>query len=196
MMGTVSSTPASLTGRAVFIVATMHGQSNCPEQRTVISNRRSLGGAGSITLRMLCSGPNAGIGPLATLAEDSGGWKDFPYSDTSHAFEEIHVWGFRAGRRHRPPSRHQYVQKGANIELKQLLRNNGGLYTVTIPAVTLSPTYTAELQLGGWRSVGTPLDIGGEHGNLTVHEVVVYDGALPDSDLLKVHSSLVDGWKN
>lgn len=97
-------------------------------------------------------------------------------------------------------ARRHYVQKGADIELKHLPHSNSKITnapeTITIKNATIPPDYRNELNVGAWRwATAGPEDIGLEHGDCTIHELVIYKGTLSDADMQRVYTALVARWK-
>ena len=60
------------------------------------------------------------------------------------------------------------------------------------------PDPTLELTLGGYRSTTSSAtaraDNGGEHGNCIIHELLVFNGKLTESEMLTVTNSLRTRW--
>lgn len=94
----------------------------------------------------------------------------------------------------------QYVQQGADVVLKHVAA--GGAVEATtalMPGTTLPTDYTNELTLGGWRTGAVNTfnggDGGGEHGECTLHEVLITRGPLTDAELAAVHGALRSRWR-
>ena len=66
--------------------------------------------------------------------------------------------------------------------------------SIALGQAATAPNTTLELTLGGHRSTQLASDNGTEHGNCIIHEVIVFSGALPDSELLAITSSLRTRW--
>jgi hypothetical protein len=64
------------------------------------------------------------------------------------------------------------------------------------PSTALTtPTLGPELTLGGYRDTLDAADNGREHGNCVIHELVIYDGALADTELRAVYTALRSKWQ-
>ena len=198
LLGTVTAPPVGLLGCCVFVAVTLHAQTATPSVRTVLSTRNSAGGPGSLTLRM-DSNSATPLGPMVSYADcERQRWYGSAYGPTGPPFDLPSVWAFRPVAGACAGDRRQYAPKGADVELKHLPHSDARATvpdTVVIPGASIPAAYRNELQLGGWRGAASDTDSGGEHGNCTVHEVVVYNGPLSDADMVGVYASLVRRWQ-
>lgn len=204
-MGTESAAPVNLLDRAVFVVVTMHSQASSPQVRTVFGNRSAINGNGTIMLRM-DSNNTTPLAPMYTYMDRDreswyGSWFGmFGSNAFGPPFEIPYVWAF------------QYRQAGADVELKHLPHSdktqNSAPETIMIKNTTINAKYGSEWLLSrhhrginhrcllpsGWRNGPSPTDVGAEHGNCTLHEIVVSNAPLTDAEFVGTYKALATRW--
>ena len=183
-----SNGPASvpLFGRAVFVVCTfVTVPTDASQLYTVFTDRDSM--AGSVGQVILRADPGAEGARMVTWVRAADGWFATPYIGPPGVVKpgETRVWGF------------QYVQNGADLQVTHIPAAAAGSVSLeTTKGKTASPPPSARrLQVGAWRAYGAALgDPVAEQGDVALHEIVVFRGAMADADLQAVYQSLVRKW--
>ena len=177
VMSTVAASPQPLYGRAVFVVVTMHAQTT-PSNRVVLGHRPfPENPPGSMLLRLETSGKM-----VTWLFNPNGGWRSFEYN-TAVVMEQRQVWGLQYQFR-KPSTIRQHVSSGGAGQAARVTMDMLGDIPNTDPG--------CEFSFGAARSPA--VGYGGEHGNCTIHEVLLFSGPLSDGDLVAVHGHLSRKW--
>lgn len=192
MLGTGSGgATLSLFNRAVFLVVTVHRQSNTPNVRHLLGNRGlSDPKGGDVFLRVDADNTHP-EGPYVVYADlGAGNFVGSPFGRYQDRYgpplDAPFVWAF------------QLVTTTTTTTLKRigLAGAQFAVETVTLPNGGVNVAYANELTLGGWRNAPpVNTDAGTESGNCTVHEVVVTTAPLDDADLLATYNGLRTKWR-
>lgn len=152
-----------------------------------MGNRRGGSNPGTVVLR-LDSSPNRADEHFLTFVEraTSGWWANSNGSIPATAALDVPlVLAF------------QFSANGTDVVVKHLPHsdpnNHIGVETVTLANTSVDVSYANEIALGGWRINGTDANTG-EHGNCTIHELLISNGPLPDAMMLAVYDALRHRW--
>lgn len=181
LLGTRTPASVPLFGRCVFVVCTLR-PSTITAFATVLTDRGAPDGpVGSVILR-------ADGARMAVYLRRSDRWFGSLWAGDLPG-DRPRVWGF------------QYTEDGGDVLLRcvpnQTTLGTAAVGAQVMPNVSGAPDAPyGELQVGGWRNSGAlETDGGTEAGDCTVHEVVVFEDALSDADMLAVYASLVLMWQ-